>query len=214
MGKTKGFKRLRVGSYIRELSTVVIGVAITLFVSGLISASKEKKDLELQLDALYTESEDNLKRLNNIIEFYESHNKLKKFLVDYYYNPQPNIVDSIQNYRTVYTHTTAFSYKKGAYNMFVNSGAMKSLTDRNLLLRITEIYAMLEELDQQHEKFLDSKTEVFNDIYRMETKDIFVSDILSPKMQSVYNFHALYEGLDIQEKQIKKQIEELLLIRK
>lgn len=60
--KTK--KSRKVVSYLRELSVVVLGVAITLGASTLISARNAKKDLDLYLNAVKMEMEGNMKLLD------------------------------------------------------------------------------------------------------------------------------------------------------
>ncbi len=214
MGIFKINGKFRIGNYMRDLSTVVIGVAITFIISSLISNCQEKKDLKQQLNAIYSESEYNILRLKEIYSYYELHDKLKRFLTEYAAEPQLHLKDSINKYRTAYTHTASFNYKKGAYNMFVNSGAMKLLTDRELLLNITEIYTGLEEFSLSHNKFLDTKMEIFMDLYRLNTNDALQVDIFSPHMTSTYNFHVLMDGMAPEALQLEKQIEELLSTRK
>ena len=46
----------KIGKYLREISVVVIGVAITLFASFLLTNSNEKKDIALYLSSLKMES--------------------------------------------------------------------------------------------------------------------------------------------------------------
>ena len=58
----------KIGKYLREISVVVIGVAITLSVSVWLGNRNEKKDIALHLHAIKMELEENEKNLENLIE--------------------------------------------------------------------------------------------------------------------------------------------------
>ena len=64
--KSKGFFK-----YFRELSIVVVGIAITFTISDLISNRNERKDTQRYLDAVKLELEDNLATLGDEIANYK-----------------------------------------------------------------------------------------------------------------------------------------------
>jgi hypothetical protein len=70
------------GKYLREVSVVVLGVAITLSVSIWISSKNEKRDMALYLNAIKIELEENIKSIEEQMEFFEKQagyaNYLKK----------------------------------------------------------------------------------------------------------------------------------------
>ncbi|MDR3287280.1 MAG: hypothetical protein LBT27_07550, partial [Prevotellaceae bacterium] len=69
--KIKQLKQLKIGNYFRELSVVIIGVAVTLFASNAITNAKAQKDLNIQLNAVYAELEYDLQKIDNLIDFYD-----------------------------------------------------------------------------------------------------------------------------------------------
>jgi len=203
-------KDLRIGNYFRELSVVIIGVAVTLFVSDLISTEKENNDLNLQLTAIYSELEDNLQRMDVLIDYYDKLGHLRKYLLESVDSTDSAVNDSIRKYEHLAYNTISFTYKKGAYDMFVNSGAMKLLKDREQLLNITESYSVLEEIKQEHDGYVSSKSHLFNEIYKMDKDKIFDKSILmSSEIPYIFNFHALNSGMEIQAKEVKEQIEKV-----
>jgi len=207
------FNGLKIGGYLRELSIVIIGVAVTLYAGGVISNIQEKKDLDLQLTAIYTEMEENSRRLDAIIEYHREHDLLSKYLLKVAKNVEAYNNDSIIKYDKVLSTTTNFSYKKGAFDMFVNSGAMKLLSDRKQLLEITECYAMLEAFKHDTDLFFELKTQILSETFRLDRKQIFNNehyDLREPQWNSKFNFHMLYNGLEESAVMVKQELEKAL----
>lgn len=186
MAKKK--KSRRISSYIRELSIVIIGVAVTLYASTLINNTKEKKDLEQQLSLIYTELESNVKSLEGLVDYYYRHERLRKYLIESIDNPQVGTNDSIRKYEYTAGEMFVFVYKKGAYEMFLNSGAIKLMTNRNLLLDITECYTMLEIIKNDFDKYAEMKTIEFQKLNNL-SKTTHNKSILNPEYHSLLNFY-------------------------
>jgi hypothetical protein len=58
----------KIGKYLREISVVVIGVAVTLSASYWLGVKSEKRDIALHLHAIKMELEENAQDLGDIIE--------------------------------------------------------------------------------------------------------------------------------------------------
>jgi len=206
------FKQFNIGNYLRELSVVIIGVAVTLYGGSIINNIKEKKDLDLQLTAIYTELEENSRRLDNIIEYHKQHELLRKYLFSVNDDSGAYSNDSIMKYDNVLSTTASFSYKKGAFDMFINSGAMKLLTDRKKLLEITECYAMLEEFKHDNDAFFELKMQILSETYKIDRKLIFYEDydLRDPQWNSKFNFHLLNSGMEELAIKVKEELEKTL----
>jgi len=205
------FEQSKTGSYLRELSIVIIGVAVTLYAGGVINGINEKKDLDLQLKAVYTELEENSRRLDNIIEYHREHELLSNYLRRVVEEPQAYDVDTIIKYDKILSTTSTFSYKKGAFDMFVNSGAMKLLSDRKQLLEITESYAMLEEFKHDNDQFFEMKSQIQSEVYKLDRKLIFGKyDFRDPQWNSKFNFHLLNNGMEKLAVDVKAELEKVL----
>jgi len=87
MGKFLKLKQLKIGNYFRELSVVIIGVAVTLYASNAITNAKAQKDLHIQLNAVYAELEYDLQIINSLIDFYDDVEQLRKYVTEDYHNP-------------------------------------------------------------------------------------------------------------------------------
>jgi len=214
MAKINWLEKLKIGNYLRELSVVIIGVAVTLYATNEIGSYKEKKDLEFQLNAIYTELEDNLDRLHQIDTLYYNQSRLRVHLINRVVNPQPHTEDSIRKYKWSADYSTGFTYQKAAFDMLVNSGSMKLLADREFLLDITKAYAGLEDLKNANDEYSELKRYVFAEIYKMNTQDVFENDIIHPKFNVSYNFHALNSGMAENTQEAIKLIQVVLSYKK
>lgn len=140
-----------IGKYLRELSVVVIGVAITLSASYWITSKSEKRNLIVHLSAIQMELE------KNALSF-ENHAKMFQKSVRYANYIQSHDEKSIDQ-DTIYYYAsseadgygwglvrvpTAFS--KNTFEMFKNSDVMNQMDDKDLLFSISMAYIAMEEL--------------------------------------------------------------------
>ena len=134
------------GKYLREISAIVIGIAITLSASYLLSVRSEKRDMVLYLNAMKMELEENIKVLEKAIGYYQT----SADYADYLRLNDKELLhdDTIQKYAgNCYTiHTYAF--KTNAFEMFKGSGIMRLVNDKELSLAIWNAYADLIELKE------------------------------------------------------------------
>lgn len=136
----RNYKIKPIQRYLRELSIVIIGVATTLFASNIIVDIKEQKDLDTQINAIYAELNDNQELVSRLIADYNAHNRLKELFLQTLDKSVKIDKDTMNLYIRNIGKVTPFTYKMGAYEMFLNSGAMKLMKDRELLMDITECY--------------------------------------------------------------------------
>ena len=139
----------KIGKYLRELSVVVIGVAITISVTLWITNRNDKKDLALYLDAILIELNQNAKSFDyqarmfqksaRYADYIRSHDEksISKDSLDYYmFSNDDGFGYGILQPGTVYS--------KNAFEMFKVSGAMRQVDDKELLMYIWGIYNQIE----------------------------------------------------------------------
>lgn len=211
MRKPKWLRKLKLGNYFRELSIVIIGVAVTLYATGVINSAREKKDLKLQLNTIYTELEDNLARLDKLIEFSSDLDQLKKNLRKKYYTPEEVNADTLKKYNARIGEIHTFIYKHGAYDMLINSGAMKNFKDRKLLLDISECYAMMESTKEGHDAYSDMIQEMFIKLYEHETQYLLHNfHIEAEPLRGILNLYIAATNEKARAQETRKQIEKVL----
>ena len=208
----KKLKKKKIGSYFRELSIVIIGVAVTLYANNLINSINEKKDVKLRLNAVYAELEDNLHRVEQLIDFYERACRLRDFLWDYHDHPEMDVSEeTFRQYNAIINDGYSFFYRKGAYDLFMTNGTMTLFDNKQLILDITECYEFMEETKSEHDYFLQLRLEQFKSLYQHDLNYITGNHkITDPRVRNIYNFYMLTIGEQSDIQTLKERIENIL----
>jgi hypothetical protein len=113
----------KIASYLRELSIVIVGIAITLSINNRLTTRNEKKDMTLYLNAVKLELEANLEDLEWLTENVEKEISYFRYLSSYEKNSLDP--DSIRRYAPDYSIVVAIA-KDNAFKMFKTSGTCVS----------------------------------------------------------------------------------------
>ena len=183
--------------YFREVSVVVIGVAVTLSLSYWIGINNEKRDMRLYLNAIKLELEDNYQVLEDATENYRATHAYSNYLRAHRKSELEK--DSILAYSAVWYSAVSIDFKKNAFEMFKSSGVMRLIKDKELVLAIWNAYKELDNITDQSEfvmkeKWEEVKKEIFN-IFNESKIDIIDMKHEVLKIIPMYNFHVM--GVDI-----------------
>jgi hypothetical protein len=192
--------------YLRELSVVVAGIAITLIASDRISNSNEKKDLRRYLSAVKIELEENLEIVKEKREFYQKSAQFGNYLrarkideID---------VDSLRKYNDLTAFIFFLTYKSSSFEMLKVSGVMRLIKDKALLNAIIDCYTMLEETKYDSDMYMNKKTdEVFKAILENDGPP---NDIRDPRYKRLYTFYSIDFDLETIFKDCSQQIQKAL----
>jgi hypothetical protein len=141
----------KTGKYFREISVIVIGVAITLFASYWIGINKEKRDINLHLNALKMELEENIKTIDTIISNMEPSVKYMAYL--HSHDKQSLSIDTLNKYFKVCYTIGSYTFKTNAFEMFKTSGIMRLMDNKELLLEIWDAYTELSDYKQALDEY-------------------------------------------------------------
>jgi hypothetical protein len=142
------FKKLfvgNVGKYIRELSIVVVGVAITLSIGVWINHANNKKDINLYLDAIKLELEENISLIEEIIEYWQPSMNYANYLMSN--NKEALNRDSIRSFSSAFYENRYDNFSTIAFEMFKISGLMRLMDDKQLIFSICNAYKYLNLLE-------------------------------------------------------------------
>ena len=135
------------GKYLRELSIVVIGVAITVSIGLWINNINNRKDLKQYLTAVKMELESNARNFDFYAEWYQKSVRYANYISR---TDKKTIDKDTLNYYKItdndgcgygYYHSSAF-VKTNVFEMFKTSGIMRQMNDKMLLETIWEVYSM------------------------------------------------------------------------
>ena len=147
----------KIGKYLREVSVVVIGVAITLSLSYWITNITEKKDVVLYLDAIKLEMEENIKLLDEEADDLEYWENYALYLRSQDKKSIP--ADSIRGYGVGLSTTKQVNFQTSAFEMFKTSGAMRLIDDKEILQSIWKAYLNIEEVRFDVNSYYETKKE-------------------------------------------------------
>jgi len=133
----------KIGKYLREISVIVIGVAITLFASYWLNLRSEKRDVSLYMDAIKMELEENIKKIDDEMEFFQQEAAYSDYLLS---NDKKSLsLDTIvANFGNNIWYVEIPSFYTDAFDMFKLSGFMRLMDDKELLLSIWKVYSHLD----------------------------------------------------------------------
>jgi len=148
----------KIGKYFRELSIVVVGVAITLSFSYWIGNRSEKRDLALYLNALKLELEANIQIIDTEIEYLQDWENYARYLNSH--DMQSLHPDSIRwrDYEGL-GRVKNVVFQTGAFEMLKNSGTMRLIKDKDLLQAIWNAYLRLEKIRFDIDTYYELKSE-------------------------------------------------------
>ena len=138
-----------IGRYMCELSIVVLGVLISLFLSGKLSEKNERKALQLQLFAIQSELADNSRLIDEFINYYDKVNQTKENIKA---GKWDNNVDL-----WALGWMQKFYYKRDALDMLKNTGYLRLIKDESLMLDIWRCYQLMEIAKDDNDDFMTIK---------------------------------------------------------
>ena len=148
----------KIGKYLREISVVVIGVAITLSLSYWITNRKEERDMELYLKAIKLELEENIELLDTEAAYLEDWKNYAIYLASH--DKKSLHPDSIRRggYPGLGTIKDII-FQTSAFEMFKVSGAMRLIADKELLQSLWKTYLNIERVKLEINTYYELKKE-------------------------------------------------------
>ncbi len=194
-----------IAKYLRELSIVVVGIAITFGISSWVGNRNEQKNLQRYLGLVKMELEENLSIVQDQFEFYNQADKLATYLQSD--KPERLQLDSIAKYDDVIKFIKPMVYKKSSFEMLKSTGAMGLIEDKGLLMSIIESYSFMESLKDLTDSDIKQKGDIFNSL--MDYGNI--NDIRDPKFHRLFNFLSNNSLIDRNFRKCADQIEKTLV---
>ena len=143
--------------YIRDLSIVVAGIAVTLYASDRVTGKSEKRDLSLYMNAVKLEVEENIKTLERQIENLQPSIRYSQYLNSH--DKKSLEKDSLNSYVTACYSFSGPTFKTNAFEMLKSSGIMRLVTNKELLLLLWDVYDELNDVKETFDLMFPIKWE-------------------------------------------------------
>lgn len=167
-------KKWRIGDYIRQLSVVVIGVAITFWGSSFLNNKAEKATLRKNLIAVKAELQHNMYDIDVKLKLYKEESHMRAYFKSLD-NPTQISVDTLREYGDGLTTSFQYYYKKDAYEILKLSEGKSQLTDVNFLLTIMEAYRVLSIAKDWNDRLMTKKEEIISNIDHKANPEYFLN---------------------------------------
>jgi hypothetical protein len=145
--------------YLRELSVVAVGVAITIVIGLWINNRNNKNDLKQYLNTIKLELETNAKDLDSSIKKMQ----LSIAYADYLRNHDKKSINrdtlDVFTFEGGMNTISSFPFKTNAFDMFKTSGVMRLVENKELLLSIWGIYSDINEAKEALNMLMQTKLE-------------------------------------------------------
>ncbi len=195
LSKNIYFRNIR--KYLRELSVVVVGIAITFFVSGWITGLQEKKMLKSYLQAVKFELEENQLQVEDKMLMYAQISILADYLA--IKSPQDHLVDSVSlvsfynsslfgNQQEVVTNISTIVIKTSAFQMLKSSQVAHTFMDQELFRSILESYTLMEDIKRESDEYMSGKKELIHTIIRKNKMLPSDFDLLDTRWEEFFYF--------------------------
>jgi hypothetical protein len=135
----------------------VIGVAITLSLSYWISIKNEKRDISLYFNAIKLELDENITTLESAIEDLLPSLRYTDYLKAH--DKDSLDKDSLKSYQHASYSFTSYSFKTNAFEMFKNSGVMRLVDEKEILLLLWDVYDEFSTVKEAFDVFFPIKWE-------------------------------------------------------
>ena len=154
--------------YLRELSIVVTGIAITVGIGLWVNNNTIKKDQKQYFNAMILELKENAENFDNYVKMMQKSVRYSNYLRSQ--NIETLNQDSIQYY--AFTTSEGFGwgnldpvilYNEDAFEMFKSSGSMRQIDDKELLLSIWKVYHQMKNTQKSIDDNMVYKKEVILD---------------------------------------------------
>ena len=176
----------KIGKFVREISAIVIGVAITLFASYWLNMKNEKRDMALYLNAIKLELDENIKTIDYVLNRHINPDvRYTAYLSSHDIRSLNR--DSIESYSGAYYNFATVSFNSDAFEMFKISGIMRLMDDKELLMSICNAYHSFKSLSETFDIYFQEKT---NDL-KKESPLLPESERKEVTIAPMYNFYIL-----------------------
>jgi len=171
----------KIGKYIRELSIVVTGIAITVGIGLWMNNNNIRKDQKQYLEAIILELKENAEKFDDYAKMLQKSVRYSNYLNSH--DLKSLNQDSIDYY--AFTNADGIGwgnwdpvtlYNDDAFEMFKFSGAMRQIDDKELLLSIWKVYHGMQTTQNRIDGDIQYKKEVgMMDIQRIDNGEQIVA---------------------------------------
>ena len=198
------FQMFKIVKYLRELSVIIIGIAVTVLTGLWINDRNNTQDIGLYLENIKMELQNNLDDISMVKKYYGFASIYSNYLTTHkMQNLEP---DTLSYYNGLTKSLPFFTYKTSAFDMLKASGMMRLIKDKSKVKSIWDCYDQLEFLKMTNDFYIQRKVAVLDNF------NGFIKGDVDQKLLFGFYTNGLVESLASNFYTYSKHIEETIAI--
>jgi len=195
--------------YLREVSIVMLGLTISFSINTCVNNRNERRDISLYLQPIYTE-------MDRVIAIVEERQPLTERAAEfrlYLLNTERDswCDERIKEFSDVIGNSVRTVFRLESFEMLHNSGMMRLISDRDLVMLILSKKAFLEYANEFFEKAFQEKLALIHELIRTGDRtqilEYYRNSMLTP-----FN-NAMLSQIKTQAETLKQKLEESRYMR-
>lgn len=191
---SRGFLKFSVPRYFRELSIVIIGVFVTLFITNAINNYNRQKEIKEILKLVKTELEENLEDLGLVQERWEGEQHIFWLIRENLNNLEQIPADTLNKYRPVVGRLYGFKTKSDSYELLQNSMLMQYIKDKDMLRSLSKTYEEFRAIDRQLSNYTTQKLSIFLEPFTSAMGEKEMEKLTNEDPYDLFNYVSSKEG--------------------
>lgn len=143
--------------YLRELSIVIIGVLITLFITNTISSINKRSEIDKTLELIKIEMSENLISLTSVQAKWETEQRGYVLILKNIDHIANLPADTLEQLRKIIGDKHAVLPNKDSYEVLKSSSLMQYIQEKTFLRELSGCYEKLEEINQKLQNYSNLK---------------------------------------------------------
>ncbi len=160
--KIDKIKSWGITKYMRELSIVMIGVFVTLWVTGIISDNSKQREVNRVMKLVQTELEDNLRSVEFSQHKWAAEQQVYRLIRQHIGRLEEIPLDTLEKYRKVIGDIHNLSVKSDSYEVLKSSLLTQYIDNKDFLRALSQTYGSLELVQDKLNRYTNLKTDGLN----------------------------------------------------
>lgn len=150
--------------YLRELSVVMIGVFVTLWVTSVISGNSKQNEVDRVMKLVQTELEDNLRRVEWSQGKWAAEQQAYQLIRQHISHVEEIPLDTLEKYRKVIGDIHSLSVNSDSYEVLKSSLLTQYIENKDFLRGLSQTYGSLGLVRNKLDRYTSLKTDGLNHI--------------------------------------------------
>ncbi len=148
--------------YLRELSVVIIGVFVTLWITSVISDNAKQNEVDRMMKLVQTELEENLQSIEWSQRKWETEQRVYQLIRQHISHVEAIPLDTLETYRKVIGDIHSLAVNADSYEVFKSSLLTQYIKDKDFLRALSQTYGSLGGIQSKLLRYSNQKGDGLN----------------------------------------------------